>query len=99
MSDVTLESRISRREEILTADMSGETVMLSMERGMYYGMQTVATFIWDLIEQPRTIAEVSDAVVAHFDGAERQQCQQDVLAFVNDLRREELIDVHEAKAA
>ena len=45
MSDVTLESRISRREEILTDDMSGETVMLSMERGMYYGMQTVATFI------------------------------------------------------
>jgi len=100
MSSVSLDTTIARREDILTAEMTdGEQVMFSMERGMYYGMQTVATFIWNLLEQPRTIAEVADAVTAHFEGAEREQCQQDVLAFVTDLHREELIHVHERTAA
>jgi len=99
MSTISLETAISRRQDILTADMSGELVMMRLDRGMYYGMQTVATFIWKQLDQQRTVAEVCQQVLANFNGAEREQCQQDILAFVTDMHQEELIDVHEPKAA
>ena len=99
MSDISLETIIARRDDIMTADMLEELVMFNIDRGMYYGLQTVATFIWKQLDQKQTIAEVCNSVQAQFDGVEPEQCREDVLAFVNDLYQEELIDVREPKAA
>ncbi len=99
MSDISLETIISRRDDIMTADMLGELVMFNMDRGMYYGMQTVATFIWKQLDRKRTAAEVCDSVQARFDGVEPEQCRTDVLAFLTDLYQEELIHVRAPEAA
>jgi len=94
MNDISPDTIISRRQNIMAADMSEDLVMMNMDRGMYYGLQSVAAFIWKMLEQPDTIADVCTSVQERFDGVEPDQCQSDVLAFVNDLHAEELIDVH-----
>ena len=96
---ISIDTPISRRSDVLATDMSGDTVMFSMDRGMYYGMKTVASFIWNQLEQQTTAAAVAKNVIEKFEGAETEQVQEDVLSFVNDLSKEELIHVHDAQAA
>jgi hypothetical protein len=100
MNDISLETTISRRQDVMTADMpDGELVMMSMERAMYYGMQEVAALIWHQLDKPTTAARVCEQLLTQFDDVQRDQCQREVLSFLNDLHQEKLIDVHAADAA
>jgi len=96
MSDpIDLNTIISRREDLMTSELSEtEVVMLNVERGYYYGMQSTATVIWNNIREPRSIADLCDYLMTQFS-VERADCERDVLAFVGELMKDGLIHVVE----
>jgi hypothetical protein len=75
---------ISRHPDMLSAEIGGEAVMMSIEKGAYFGLNPVATRIWDLIEQPKTVAELIDVINEEYD-VEPAQCEADVQGFVADM--------------
>jgi hypothetical protein len=93
---ITLETTLSRNADILHAPVgTEETVMMSVEGGRYYGLNAVASRIWELLETPMTVAQLCARVCEEFE-VDAQTCEAKVLKFVNDL-----IDngvVHEAAA-
>jgi hypothetical protein len=92
---VDLETVIVRNEELLTSDLDGETIMLSVESGNYYGLDQVGSRLWALIEQPRSVSDLCDMLVAEFD-VERDQCEKDILAFLHELVDEKIVKVADA---
>jgi hypothetical protein len=66
---MTLEitTNITRHPDMLSAEIGGEAVMMSIEKGAYFGLNPVATRIWDLIEQPKTVAELIQAITDEYD--------------------------------
>ena len=42
---------------VICRELSGETVLLNLESGVYYGLDAVGTRVWQLLMQGRTIAE------------------------------------------
>jgi hypothetical protein len=93
---ITLDTTLSRTDEMLYAPVGTEEgVMMNVTAGRYYGLSAVAARIWELLERPRTIAELSARLCEEFE-VEAPTCEAEVLKFVN-----ELIDngiVHEAAA-
>ena len=79
-----LSAKITRHPDILSAEIGGEAVMMSIEKGAYFGLNPVATRIWDLIEQPRTVAELIVSITDEYD-VPAEQCQADVQGFVADM--------------
>ena len=73
-------------------DIDGDTVLVSIEQGKYYGMETVGSRIWELIAQQRTVFDVCEALLEEFT-VSRETCQQDALVFLNQLAEENLIKV------
>lgn len=78
--------------EQVSADLAGEAAILNLKSGIYYGLDSVGARIWRLIVEPRTIAEIEDVLVAEYE-VEPSQCGPDVLAFIEQLAEEGLVDL------
>jgi len=76
----------------VSSDLGGETVLLSMQSAMYYGLDEVGTRIWELLGQPIRVSDICDAIEREYD-VERERCEADVLALLRDLAAKGLIEV------
>jgi hypothetical protein len=96
----TLDSGIVTRykavPEHLYCDLNGEAVVLSLENGRYYGMNSVGARIWELVQDPRSAGEIEQAILLEYD-VEAEVCRQQVSAFLQTMLGEELLVViHES---
>lgn len=86
-----LNDRFAVCGEVVAREMGGETVLLDLNSGLYFGLDPVGGRIWELLsEAPRTIAELCDAIEAEFD-APRATIEGDLLALAAQLSEKELI--------
>jgi hypothetical protein len=76
----------------VSCELGGESVILGLTRGVYYGLGPVGTTIWGLLRTPRQVGEIRDAITSAFD-VEAGQCERDLVTFLNELADEGLIDV------
>ncbi len=88
------DSMVTRNEGLVSADMDGETVMMSIENGKYFGMDSIGSRIWEIIEQPRSVSQLCAILLEEFD-VEPDQCERDVTEFLEELIKEKLIKVTE----
>lgn len=80
----------------IVSDMDGEKVMLSISNGKYYNLGKIGGVIWDLIEKPISYLELVDFLVSNYE-VDRGECEQQVLSFLESLKKEELIEIKEGK--
>ena len=83
---------VAQIEELVSSDLDGETVMMSVENGKYYGMDAIGSRVWALIKQPRSVAELCDILLTEFN-VDRERCEKDVLIFLNKLAEDKLIRI------
>jgi pyrroloquinoline quinone biosynthesis protein D len=86
-----LTARPRRREGVLAQEAQGQTVLLRVHDGSYYAIDEVGAAIWELCDGERTLAAVVTALCQQFEAPE-ETVAADVLEFVADLRREQLLD-------
>ena len=84
MESLSLSTLIARDQDIIATDMDGETVMMSIERGEYYGLSGVGPFLWAQLAEPLSIGELCRRVVQAYE-VDEATCRADVTAFVEDL--------------
>ncbi len=93
---ITPETKLVRDGDILHAPVGAdEAVMMSIEAGRYYGLNAVASRIWELLESPKTVAEVCAQLCEEFE-VDEPTCEAEVLKFTGDLIDNGM--VHEAAA-
>ena len=94
MPDQTLEPQmqVRRIDDVLDADMDGELVMMDIDQGSYFGLNTTATRIWSLLAQPVVISDLCHQLTAEFNVPEKQ-CEQEVVRFLENLLRRGLLQV------
>ena len=89
---ITTDVVISQIEEIVASDIDGETVMMSIENGKYYGLDDIGSRIWELIEKPVKVSDLIDTLLERFD-VDRGTCEKDVLKFLNELDEDKIVVV------
>ncbi len=93
---ITPETKLIRNGDILHAPVgTEETLMMSVKAGRYYGLDAVASRIWELLETPKTVAQLCAQICQEFE-IDAQTCEADVLKFTGDLVDNRI--VHEAAA-
>ena len=94
-NELSGDSVVVRNEGLLTAEVDGELMAMSVERGNCYGLDAVGTRIWALISEPRTVDELCVLLMREYEvGPDR--CRSDVLSLLGDLRAEGLATVRGA---
>ncbi|HTE20583.1 MAG TPA: PqqD family peptide modification chaperone [Armatimonadota bacterium] len=96
-SALTSQSTVVAVTEQVSCEIDGAAVILGLPRGIYYSLDPVGSRIWSLIQQPRTVSEVRDSLLADYE-VEPEQCETDLLALLGKLQAEGLIQVTGAAA-
>ena len=91
-SSIALHQVVTQSPDLVATSIEGQTALMSIENGAYYGMDPVGSRIWALIEQPRARSAVVDQLLREFS-VERTVCEQQVLAFLQKLAETNLVRV------
>jgi hypothetical protein len=89
---------VRREGDWLSATVGDELVMMSPERGDYLGLTAVGRRIWELIEEPRDLAEICAQLESEFDVAP-ETCRAEVETFLAELAAQGAIVVDPPPAA
>src|SRR5437773_9947037 len=76
----------------LYRQLQGETVLLHMDSGEYFGLDEIATRIWQLIVEKGDLDEVEAAMLNEFQ-VDRAVLSGDLARVINDLAAKGLIEV------
>ena len=90
--EVTTSDVVCQARDLVTSDIDGEIVMMSVENGKYYGMDTIGTDIWQMMENPVKISDLIDTLVEKYD-VDKSTCKSDVLLFLKDLNEDGIIRI------
>jgi hypothetical protein len=89
---VSLNSTVKQRDDLLAQNLDEDIVMANIDAGKYYGVKLTARRIWEIIKVSSKVSTVCERLLVEFD-VERAVCERDVLAFLNELQQEGLIQV------
>ncbi len=87
-------TQIQASSEQVSCDLAGEAAILDLQNGVYYGLDPVGARIWELIQTPREVREIVSQLLDEYD-VEPGQCENDVLALLDQLSQRGLIEVGE----
>ena len=77
-------------EEVAAKVLDGEAIMINLSNGNYYSMDKVGGFLWELVEEKRTLGYMVAALQSRYD-VSAEQAQADVEQLAAELVRENLV--------
>jgi hypothetical protein len=81
----------------LAREVQGETILLHLDSGEYFGLDAMATRIWQLIVEKGDLGQVEDAMLEEFD-IDRTALSNDLRQMIDELATKRLISIEEAPA-
>lgn len=85
-------SRLVVPDDVVFRDVVGEAMILHLASGTYFGLDPIATRIWQLIVERRSLGDVCDGIADEFD-APADRIRADVFALAQQLVEKRLLDV------
>ncbi len=84
------EAQIS--QDVLFRELAGEAVLLDLKSQRYFGLDPVATRIWQLLDEQRQTDRVLRAMLDEFE-VEEAQLRKDLDGFLRELTDAGLIEL------
>ena len=98
MTTLTLDTLIRQHPDQIAAEADGEVLMMHIESGNYFGLNEVASFIWNQLDEPRSIAELCAAIQNEFE-IDEARCQADAMDFLQGMIDDGLAQLVETASA
>jgi Coenzyme PQQ synthesis protein D (PqqD) len=89
-----MRTRIAAADDAISTEVSGESVILHLEDGVYFGLNEVGSRIWSLAAQPVRVADICSAIEEEYD-VHPETCRRDVLRLLGELADHDLVRVVE----
>lgn len=77
-------------DHVLATDFDGESVLLHLAEGAYYGLDDVGTIVWEQLTQGSSLDAIVDVLYERYD-APRDRLRIDVERLLEELHRAELV--------
>jgi hypothetical protein len=97
-SAVSSRSTVTATSGQVSSDLGGEVAILDLKAGAYYGLDAVGARVWELIQEPREVAEVRDVILDEYE-VEPEQCERDLITLLQELADKGLIEVRDETSA
>ena len=83
---------VVRNADLLTTEVDGEVIALSIENGACYGLNRVGSRIWAMIADPRSVDDICAGLLREFE-VEPDTCRREVVDLLETLRGDGLVTV------
>ena len=85
-------NKYCRKSQYLSVDMDGDLVMMDLEKGEYYGISGIGSDIWDILESPKSLREISDRICEIYE-VETAAADAYIQELINSLLESDLIEM------
>ena len=89
---IGINSIVGISSDQVSCDLAGETAILNVKSGIYYGLDEVGVRVWELIQEPRAVSSVRDALLQEYD-VEAALCESDLLVLLKQLNEAGLVEL------
>jgi Coenzyme PQQ synthesis protein D (PqqD) len=91
-------STVVAARQQMSRSVAEESVILDPKAGAYYALNCVAARVWNLIQEPKTVHDIRDAILEEYD-VDADGCERDLLGLLGDLAAKELVEVQDETAS
>lgn len=81
----------------ISSDLGEEVVILNLKDGVYHGLDSVGARIWNLLQESKSVNDILNILVEEYD-VEPERCKHDLLALLEELGQQRLIEVKDEAA-
>ena len=92
MTKLSRSSKIVVSKDVVSCDLGGETAMLDMKEGIYYGLNEMGTIIWEYIQEPITLQEIVDKILVEYE-VDEETCYRDLVELVEEMSKNGLVKI------
>ncbi|MDQ8202801.1 PqqD family protein [Pelagicoccus sp. SDUM812003] len=90
MNNTTQSPLLKRRSDLVDTELEDLRVFLDAESGKYFGMNQVASRIWDLLETPTSPEQIYAQILSEFK-VDQSTCREEVGQFISELQENGLV--------
>ena len=96
MASMSDQASFVRSQSVVARVVAGETLIVPVrarvgDLASIYSFNSTASVIWKLLESPKTVAELAQALAQEYD-VEMAQAERDVTDFVNEMKAVGLVE-------
>jgi hypothetical protein len=85
-----MQGRFVQCKTIFQSTIGDEVVMLDSESGFYFGLNSVASFIWNLLQQPISLDEMVQALMEEYT-VDPVVCAEDTRVLLEQMLEKKII--------
>jgi hypothetical protein len=91
---MNLNQNITLSPEVISQEVSGETVLLDLESENYFGLDEVGTRIWQLIKETSDLKAIYQTLLTEYDVSE-ERLQQDLNTLLGEIAKLGLVTLEQ----
>lgn len=92
---ITSESFVAAVQDQLTCELGGESAILHLPDGIYYGLNETGAFLWERLQSPVQVSALREAMLQEFD-VSPEEAERDLFGLLNELREANLLETRDA---
>jgi hypothetical protein len=92
---LNLHQTIALSPDVISQEVSGETVLLDLESENYFGLDEVGTRIWQLIKETNDLNTIYNTLLGEYE-VSGERLQQDLVTLLTEIEGLGLIVLEEA---
>ena len=89
---MTPSSKITISPNVVSRAVGDETVILDLESGTYFGLDSIGARVWQMMGEGKTLSEICDVMVDEYD-VSRETLEQDAVRLASELAAKRLISI------
>lgn len=84
---------ITPSARVLFRELNGESVLLDLQSQQYFGLDSVGTRFWQLVQQENLLSQIHQQLLTEYD-VDSQTLHQDLQELIAQLQKAGLIIIH-----
>lgn len=84
MTRLSPDDRVCPTDQVVVRELSGESVILDLKSGVYFGLNEVGTRAWGLLATGRSLRDVNAVLTSEYDAASAD-IERELLRFAGEL--------------
>ncbi len=82
---------VASKEQVY-CELGDEAAILGLQNSVYYGVNPVGARVWGLLQQPRSVGEIRDAIVTEYD-VTAERFESELIDLLQQMLREGLVEL------
>lgn len=93
---LTSKSVVVATKQQVSCELGAEAAILNTKNSVYYGLNPVGASVWRLLQEPRSMREIRDAIAGEYEvGLER--LEKDLMGLVNEMAEQGLVEIRDGR--